>query len=159
MVPITVPQMYTPITPRPSAPSRPKRSPINATFGSRAIEWAAPMDSRFRPTMTARGTPIRIVPRLPNSCKISAGDAAKIFGRLGPTRQPYLAINKTRVTPNRELAVFTSLSVEILVKRGAVSTPMIRAYIMGSSTIFPTPTAMVMLPIFSATITRISTVR
>lgn len=36
--PKTVPQMYMPITPRPSGLSRPYFSPMMATLGSRSIE-------------------------------------------------------------------------------------------------------------------------
>ena len=100
-----------------------------------------------------------MVPRLPNSCRIRAGEAARILGRLGPTRVPYLAISSIRVTPNRELAVLTFFSLEILVNRGAVATPISNAYIMGSNTILPTPTVMEMLPIFSATTIRMRTMR
>ena len=63
-------------------------------FGSRAIEWVAPMASRpILNTNTAIGIAISMVPKLPISCSIMAPPASAIFGKAGPIKVPNLAMN------------------------------------------------------------------
>ena len=88
-----MPNIYIDITPRHSGELIPNFSVINARLGSRPIECVMPIDSLLKPNKTANGKEIKIVPRFPISCKISAGPAEIIFGKAGPASTPNLAIN------------------------------------------------------------------
>ena len=134
-------------------------SEIMARLGSRAIEKVAPIASRLKPSMSAKGIPRSTVPRLPNSCNMSAGPDLIIRGKVGPMFVPYLAINSRTDTVIKLSAVFISSMSVILRNFGPVRSPSKRAYNMGSSTTVPGPTLKLFVPMNSANTTRTRTIR
>ncbi len=152
IAPKRVPVIYPPMTPRPSAESRPYRSATIAKDPSREIEKLVPTASRpMRNTNIATGKERRIVPRLPNSCKISAGPAERILGKLGPIFVPILAVKYMTAKPIKGEAV--SISLRSTKRSTGKNIPITNAYSMGSNSTVPGPTWKRLMPINSAIIT------
>ena len=110
-----------------SGESGPYTSVISARLDSRLMEWVAPMASRFMPSRIASGMARRMVPRLPYSCRRSAGPAETTVSRLAPALMPSFAINGQMATMTSLDAAFTSFDFMIFVACGPERTPMISA--------------------------------
>ena len=103
------------------------------------------MASFLSPRKSAMGSENRMVPRFPNSCKISAGPTETSFDRLAPAETPILAINGASTTSTRLPPSLDSGTLKSLNASGPNIPPIIVANTMGNMVSVP-------IPIFSLTV-------